>query len=85
MWESRANDLRLGVGGSLLRLSDGKMIAMSERGKLTLLEANLKGNKIIAKADLFDGDKNWAIPLLYDGKLYVKGMEELVCLDVGGK
>jgi hypothetical protein len=35
--------------------------------------------------DVFDVGNVWASPLIYDGKVYCRGGEELVVFDVGGK
>jgi outer membrane protein assembly factor BamB len=75
----------LGFGGSLVRFGD-KLITLSDKGMLSLLQATPEGYKKISKVeDVVDGDQNWATPLIYDGKLYVKGKEELVCFDISGK
>jgi len=29
-----------------------------------------------------EGDRNWATPLIYNGKLYVKTIDEFICFDV---
>ncbi len=73
--------LKLGAGGSLVRAGD-KLIVMSERGKLILLHADAAGCKVISQVALFDYDKVWSTPLIYRGKLYAKGKDQLVCLDI---
>lgn len=84
-WRAEEQNLRLGAGGSLVRVGDDKLITMSERGRLSLLRANPKGYKLSGQVQLFDADQIWASPLVYDGKLYCKGRDEFVCLDVSGK
>jgi hypothetical protein len=72
--------LRLGMGGSLVRTGD-LLVAWSERGQLTLLRATPAGATVISQSDVVRGDHNWSTPLLYRGKLYVRGPRELLCLD----
>ena len=84
MWQARDRDLNLGAGGGFLRAGD-RLIATSEGGRLSLLLATPEKVEAIRQVDLLEGSNIWSTPLLYDGKLYVKGVEELVCLDVGGK
>ena len=84
-WRAREEEIRLGAGGSLVRVGGDKLITMSERGKLSLLQATPKGYKGLGQVQLFDADQIWASPLVYDGKLYCKGRDEIVCLDVSGK
>lgn len=84
-WRAKDKSLNLGVGGSILRVGGDKLITMSERGRLGVLRATPKGYEPLAQAQLFDASQVWASPLLYAGKLYCKGPDEFVCLDVGGK
>jgi outer membrane protein assembly factor BamB len=81
-WEANVPALRLGSGGSVVRAGD-KLIAMSERGKLSLLQADPKGYKIISQKQMFDFSQVWSSPLIYKGKLYTMGKDSLVCLDIG--
>jgi outer membrane protein assembly factor BamB len=76
--------LRLGAGGSLIRAGD-KLLAMSERGKLSLIRATREGYELIGQGDGVDGKEVWATPVLYGGRLYAKGAQELVCLDLAPK
>lgn len=81
LWSAKGREMNLGNGGSIVRVGD-KLITMSERGKLSLVLANPKEYKLISQVALFDYDKVWATPLIYRGKLYAKGKDELVCLDI---
>jgi len=78
-WE---NNLRLGPGGSVMRAGD-KLIVMSERGKLFLVQADPKGSKVISQKQMFDFSQVWSSPVIYHGKLYTMGKDSLVCLDIG--
>lgn len=81
-WQAKDRNLDLKPGGSLLRAGGDKLITMSERGRLSVVEATPKGYKLLAQTPLFDATEVWSTPLLYDGKLYCKGGGEFVCLDV---
>ena len=84
-WETKTSDARVGAGGSIVRVGD-LLILLSERGNLTLASATPEGfKKISSVKGLVAGSNVWATPLIYHGKLYVKGVEELVCLDISGK
>jgi outer membrane protein assembly factor BamB len=85
LWHTTGRNEKIGVGGSLLRVAGDKLVTMSERGKLSLLRADPKGYRVLASTQLFDGEQIWASPLAYDGKLYCKGRDEFVCLDVAAK
>lgn len=80
-WSAKESNLRLGVGGSLIRTGD-KLLAMSERGKLSLIRATPEGYELIGQGEAVEGKEVWATPVLYGGRLYAKGGQELVCLDL---
>ena len=84
MWTAAAD--RINQGGSVLRIAPDKLLLLSERGKLILARATPEKFQKLAEAkDLVEGTNIWATPLLYKGKMYVKGREELICFDVSGK
>ena len=83
-WTSTNRDLNLGEGGSMVRIGN-KLVTMSERGKLCLVEATPTGHKVISQVALFDYSQVWSTPLIYRGKIFATGEDELVCLDVSAK
>jgi outer membrane protein assembly factor BamB len=84
LWEAKDRELRLGVGGSILRVGD-RLLTLSDRGKLSLCRATKDGIELLAQAEILDAREVWASPLLYGGRLYAKGDTELVCVDLSGK
>jgi outer membrane protein assembly factor BamB len=76
------NALKLGLGGSFVRLPDDRVISLGERGTLSLAHASQKELKLISAAKLIEGTQTWATPLVYGGRLYVKGEQEFVCYDI---
>lgn len=86
-WElTKQKSESLGDGGSIVRFGD-YLILLGERGKLTLGKATPEGYTRISTVDhIVEGKNNvWATPTIANGKLYVKGIEELLCLDIRGK
>jgi outer membrane protein assembly factor BamB len=81
LWTATGRDLNLGAGGSIVPVGD-KLITMSERGRLSLVWATPKQYKLISSVPLFDYSQVWSNPLIYRGKLYAKGENDLVCLDI---
>jgi outer membrane protein assembly factor BamB len=78
-------DLNIGDGGMLVRVGD-RLIALSDSGKLLLLKATPTGVEKISQVDHFvEGSEIWSMPLIYQGRLYVKGKEILICCDLSGK
>jgi outer membrane protein assembly factor BamB len=74
-------DLKLGLGGQYVRTGD-KMVLMSDSGALMLVQVTPQECKPISKVQLFKGSENWSSPLVYRGRIYVKGPGELVCFDI---
>ena len=67
--------------GSLM-LADGKLIILSERGKLVIAEASPLGFKELASAQILTG-KCWTVPVLANGRIYARNANgQLVCIDV---
>jgi outer membrane protein assembly factor BamB len=77
-----SQSLRLGHGGSLLRFGGDKMLALSDRGKLILLQATPEAGKALGDFKAVDGTEVWSSPAVSDGRLYVKGVSDLVCYDM---
>ena len=71
-------------GGSIV-IDGNQIIAMSEKGKLSLVHFSAAGAEVAAEVNMFEYDKVWSSPVIYHGKLYVKGKTELVCLDISAK
>jgi outer membrane protein assembly factor BamB len=80
-WSSTDSRLKLEEGGTIVRDGD-KLIALSARGKLNLVEATPVGVKLISQVKLFDFLTTWSTPLIYRGKLYAMGEDSLICLDI---
>ena len=80
-WQCEDKRLNLGNGGSIVRVGD-MLVALSEKGKLSLAEATPKGIHLRGQMQLFEESNTWSTPLIYGRKLYVKGNNALVCLDV---
>jgi outer membrane protein assembly factor BamB len=71
--------------GSFL-LADGMFFVLEGKGgMLRLIEANTTGYKELAKAQVLSGDDVWGPMALSDGKLILRDLAKMVCLDVRGK
>lgn len=76
-----------GLGGFIV--ADGMIFALDgSTGMLRLIEANTTGYKELANAHILAGEDVWGPPALSDGKLVIRDMSQMVCLQVartGGK
>jgi outer membrane protein assembly factor BamB len=71
--------------GSFL-LADGMFFALEGKtGMLRLIEANTTGYKELDKAQVLSGEDVWGPMALSDGKLVLRDLAKMVCLDVRGK
>lgn len=75
-----------GLGkGSLMMTSDGRMIILSEKGKLIIAIATAEKYHPIAQSRILKG-KCWTVPVLSGGRIYARSARgDLVCVDVSGK
>ncbi len=73
-----------GLGSFLL--ADGMFYLLEGRtGMLRLAEASTTGYKELASAQVLSGHDVWGPMALSDGKLVLRDMTKMVCLDVRGK
>ncbi len=70
-----------GLGHGSLFAVDGKLIALSDRGKLVLLEATPEGYTELGSVEAFK-TKTWTVPTLAGGRLYLRDEKEIVAFDV---
>jgi len=81
VWACDDRSLNLGYGGSLIRSGD-LLVVFSDTGKLSLVHATPEGWRLRGQMRLFSEKHTWSTPLIHNGRLYVKGGDDLVCLDV---
>ncbi|MBN9521780.1 PQQ-like beta-propeller repeat protein [bacterium] len=61
----------------------GYLVVLTQTGDLILVEATPEEYRPVATVPLgFGGQQNWSQPVLVDGRLYVRGPDKLICLDV---
>jgi outer membrane protein assembly factor BamB len=66
---------------SLMRTGDDKLLLLTDGGDLVLLEPDPKGYRELARSKV-SGPDTWAHPALSGGRLYVRDMTELICLQL---
>jgi len=71
-----------GLGKGSLLIADGHVIALGEDGTLVLAEASPSEYVEKARAKVLDGIC-WSVPVLANGKLYVRNEKQLLALDPG--
>ncbi len=82
IWTS-GREHRFGLGGYLL--ADGVIYLIDDDGTLTMVEATPKGYRQIAQARVLPGPEAWGPPALAGGKLLVRDLGRMRCLDVSAE
>jgi outer membrane protein assembly factor BamB len=73
------------VGMGSLMAADGKLIVLSETGKLMIARAVPEKFDLISSSQILDG-RCWTMPTLANGKIYARNAKGiLVCIDVSQK
>jgi outer membrane protein assembly factor BamB len=82
VWTSEGK-ASFGLGSFLL--ADGMFFLMDgDTGKLRLLEATTAGYNELAIAPVLAGEEVWGPMALSDGKLVLRDLNQMICLDVKG-
>lgn len=78
VWRAR------GYGHGSMTYADGKLILLSDRGKLGWVEPSPEELRELDTAQIFHS-KTWTVPTLADGVLYVRDESRILALDVKGQ
>ncbi len=84
VWESPKDEsILFGLGAFLL--ADGMFFLLEgDTGNLRLIEASTKEYKELASAQILQGHDVWGPLALSNGKLVLRDMGQMVCIQVGG-
>ncbi len=63
-------------------IAGGMIYVMNDSGLLTLAEARPDGYKQLAQSQVLSGHDSWGPMALAGGRLIVRDMTQMVCLDV---
>lgn len=69
-------------GKGSLMAADGKLILLGERGLLGTATATPQAYREISSAHVIGGKDVWVVPVLANGRIYVRSKGDLICLDV---
>ena len=81
VWTSGSKD-KFGLGPFLI--AGGKIFVMNDDGLLTLAEAGPAGYRPLVKDRVLNGHDSWAPMALAGGRLLVRDLTQMVCLDITG-
>jgi outer membrane protein assembly factor BamB len=71
---------RFGIGPYMI--ADGLIYVMNDTGRLSLAEATPDGYKQLAEAQVLEGNDSWGPMALAGGRLLVRDLTRMMCLDV---
>ncbi len=66
-------------------IADGKIYIMNDEGMLTLAEATPTGYVQLASAKVLEGPESWGPMAIASGRLIVRDLNRMICLDVSGR
>ncbi len=70
--------------GSFILTGAGFLVLDGNSGKLRLIEASATGYNELASAQVLSGQEVWAPMALADGKLVLRDLSKMICLDLRG-
>jgi outer membrane protein assembly factor BamB len=83
VWTARD---RINQGGSLVRVAPDKLIMFSDTGKAILARATPQAYEKLGEFQAVERTGNaWSTPLVYRGKMYVKGRTDFICYDISAR
>lgn len=78
-WAS-GSQYRFGLGPYMI--ANGLLLALDDDGTLTLAEATAEAFKPLARAKVLDGHDCWGPMALVKGRLIIRSLTEMICLDL---
>ena len=76
---------KVGLGRGSLVVADGHLILLGDDGQLVLARANPDEYSEVCRCQVFDkGTLTWIVPVLSDGRLFVRSESQLVALELRG-
>jgi outer membrane protein assembly factor BamB len=80
VWKS-GPEHRFGIGPYLI--ADGLLYILDDNGTLTMAQASPKGYEQLARSSIIDGADSWAPMALVAGKLILRDVAQMACIEVG--
>jgi outer membrane protein assembly factor BamB len=77
---------KAGLGKGSVLVADGHLIILGDHGELVLARATPAGFVEVGRCQVFDkGTLTWTVPVLSEGRLYVRSEYTLLALDLRGQ
>jgi len=82
IWSSGKGS-KFGLGPYII--ADGLIYVLNDSGLLTMAEASSTGYNVLGRAQVLEGPESWGAPAIASGRLIVRDMNRMTCLDVSGQ
>ena len=79
VWQS-SKEVRFGLGPFIL--ADGKFLILDDRGYLSIVAADTRRYRLLARSRVLRGRDSWGPMALVNGRLLVRDLNEIRCLDL---
>lgn len=79
VWTSGTND-RFGLGPYII--ADGKFFILKDDGTLTIAKASTEKFELLDKTKVLDGHDAWGPLVVVDGRLLMRDVKHLLCIDI---
>jgi len=71
-----------GTGSAAVLYADGRLYFRYESGTMALVEASPKGYNLKGSFKVPINGNGWPHPVIHDGKLYLRGADQILCYDL---
>ncbi len=71
---------KYGLGAYMI--ADGMLIVLNDDGLLSLIDAVPDGFRLLGQTKVLDGHESWGPPAIVAGRLIVRDLTSMVCLDI---
>ena len=82
VWTSGSENT-YGIGPYMI--ADGILFAMNDTGRLTMIQADTQNFKLLDQAQVLPGHDSWGPMTLTGGRLILRDLTQMICLDVAKK
>ncbi len=82
VWASGSQN-KYGLGPYII--ADGLIYILNDHGLLSLIEASPEAFRLLDQAKVLDGHDSWGPPALVAGRLLVRDLTTMICLDVSAE
>lgn len=73
-----------GLGKGSLLIAGDRLVILGDRGLMIVAERSTEAYRELGSVQVVDGSRAWTAPSLAGGRLYVRNLVEMACIDLRG-